>query len=373
MVPLDAEPGFRSLGQGTARTIVQRATASERAGRTLLVHGPARAGKDAFIDDVLALLMCTDADPERRPCNACRGCRDARARAHADLVVASPETWRESKATGESIVAAARRWLLDAAGAPVVARRRVILIDRADRANEQTQNALLKALEEPTDRHIFILVADEPSRLLPTIRSRSQPVRIGPVPREDLAAWLVDHERLPADQADVLARLASGLTGAAVAYARSPERVAWRRRVQGELLGLLTATRAERFAAARELLEMTVREGAVPGEPAAERAADPGGETQRVATALQRRAALLLIETWSDLTRDLLLAAAGRADLAPTAELLPELGDSAARLDRSELAAFLRLLDEIHEGLEQNAAPRLALERAMLDWPRLDR
>src|SRR5688500_10655457 len=150
-------PGFLSLGQPTARRIARQAAAPGRAGRTLLVHVPAGAGKSAFVADLLAVLFCADPDQSRRPCNAGRGCRDARARSHADLVIGSPEQWRDGRSSGESIVAAARRWLLDAAGAPIVAGRRVVLIEHADRANEQIQNALLKALEEPTDRHTYVL------------------------------------------------------------------------------------------------------------------------------------------------------------------------------------------------------------------------
>ena len=117
----DLEPGFQSLGQATARAIATRAARDGRLQRSLLVHGPAGSGKDAFVDDLLALLFCVDPDPERRPCNTCRGCRDARRRAHPDLVIGSPERWRDERSSAESIVSAARRWLLEAAGAPVVA------------------------------------------------------------------------------------------------------------------------------------------------------------------------------------------------------------------------------------------------------------
>ena len=237
--------GFLSLGQATARTIVQRSAASGRLQRTLLVHGPAGSGKGAFVDDLLALLFCQAADGER-PCNACTGCRGARARTHPDLVIGSPERWREERSTGESIVAAARSWLADSAGAPIAGERRVILVEGVDRANEQTQNALLKALEEPTSRHMFVLVADEPTRVLPTIRSRAQALRVGSVPRAELVEWLVDRERLPIDQADALARISGGMAGTAIGYARSPQLVDWRRRTQRELLGLLTRGRAAR-------------------------------------------------------------------------------------------------------------------------------
>ena len=187
--------GFQSLGQPQARAAALRAAQSGRLQRTLLVHGPAGAGKGAFTNDLLALLFCQADDPTLKPCNACRGCRDARARSHPDLVVGGPAQWREERATGESIVAAARRWLLASAGSPILADQRVILIEGADRANEQAQNALLKALEEPLPRQMFVLVANEPGRLLPTIRSRAQPLRVGPVPKAELRQWLTGTRR----------------------------------------------------------------------------------------------------------------------------------------------------------------------------------
>jgi DNA polymerase III subunit delta' len=365
-----ADPGFRSIGQPVARALAQRAAASDRIQRTLLVHGPGGSGKEAFVDDLLALVFCTT-DGER-PCNACRGCRDARERRHPDLVVGSPEIWRAERSTGESIVAAARRWLLAAAGAPIVARRRIVLIEGADRANEQTQNVLLKALEEPGARQMFILVADEPGRLLPTIRSRSQPIRIGPVARDDLAAWLVERERLPADQADVLARVSNGLAGTAVAYARTPELIAWRRRVQAELLALMARGRADRFAAVGELIDAAVRLGGPPALPPDVAIADAEAGQVRVAASVQRDGALRVVDAWLALTRDLMVAAAGRARLAPAGELVPELTTTAGRIPAGRLAAFARTLDRVREGLGQNASPRLALEAAMLDWPSIE-
>jgi hypothetical protein len=329
------------------------------------VHGPRGSGKAAFVDDLLALSLCTDADPARRPCNACRGCRDARARVHPDLLIGSPDSWREARSTGESIVAVARRWLLDAAGAPIAGERRVVLIEHADQANEQIQNALLKVLEEPTDRHIFILVADEAGRLLPTIRSRCQALRIGPVAHDELVRHLMDRRRpLPADQAKALAALANGLSGLAERYADHPDVLDLRRRVQAELLALLERDRADRFEAVGDLLDEAARLEAPQSGPD-----EADGET-RVAPSAQRGAAILITEVWLALARDLLLAAAGRPALAPSGELAPEIGRLGARIGTAPMAAMVRLLERIHDGLRDNGSPRLGLEVAMLAWPR---
>jgi hypothetical protein len=270
------------------------------------------------------------------------------------------------RSVGESIVAAARRWLLSAAGAPVVAAQRIVLVERADRANEQTQNALLKALEEPSDRHAFILVADEPARLLPTIRSRAQPLRIGPVPRDELAAFLVDRRGLPIDQADALARIAYGLSGTAQAYADNAELITWRRRVQTELLSLLSRGRADRFGAVRDLLDETTRLGVAPAPEA-----EGDDDAPRTPASVQREAALLVIEAWLALARDLLVSAAGRPGLAPSGELAPEVAELGRRVGPTPLVRVIGMLERAFDGLRENAAPRLTLEAAMLAWPTL--
>ncbi len=368
------EPGFLSLGQPISRAIAQRSAARGRLQRTLLVHGPAGSGKGAFVDDLLALLFCA-APADARPCNACRVCRDARARTHPDLVIGSPERWREGRSTGESIVAAARGWLAGAAGAPIAGERRVVLVEGIDRANEQTQNALLKALEEPTSRHMFVLVADEPTRVLPTIRSRSQQLRLGAVPRPELVAWLVDRERLPADQAEDLARIAGGMPGTAIGYARSPAVLDWRRRTQRELLSLIERGPADRFGSVRDLLDEAGRLGSQPAADGAE-GAPADGEGPRPASptsAVQRDAALLILDAWLALARDLLLAAVRRPGLAATATLLPDLQAAARRIGLPDIRVFIRELERVRDALRLNAAPRLALEVAMLAWPSASR
>jgi hypothetical protein len=191
-------------------------------------------------------------------------------------------------------------------------------------------------------------------------------LRVGSVPHDELVAWLVDRERLPADQADVLARIAGGLPGRAIGLSRTPELVAWRRRTQDQLLQLLGRGRADRFASVRELLEEAGRLG---GSPEAE-AADPAdGEPQRPVAAEQRAAAMVIVDVWLGLARDLLMTAAGREDLAPAARLIPDLPGAARQMPTAALLAFIELLERIREGLRQSAAPRLALEVAMLAWP----
>jgi DNA polymerase-3 subunit delta' len=361
--------GFQTVGQPTARAIAERAVRDGRIGQTLLVHGPAGSGKRLFVEDLAALVLCDADPPAERPCNACRACRLARSGTHPDVAFGSPERWRAGRAGEESIVAAARRWVLDVAGAPVAGPLRIAIIEDADGCSEQIQNALLKALEEPSPRHLFVLVADDPSRLLPTIRSRSQPLRLGAVPHAELTAWLMDRHGLPADQAAPIARMAGGRVGQAATYATQPDLVAWRLGVQRRLLAALASGRAERFGLARDLLDDAAQligrgQGGVAVEPLED---EPGGPRRSVGE--QRAGAAAILSAWIDLGRDLALAAAGRDGLTSGRDVLEDLAAAATAIGAEAATRAVRRLAAIRDALEENASPRLALEVAMLDWP----
>ena len=94
---------------------------------------------------------------------------------------------------------------------------RVVIVDAADEMNRSAANAILKLLEEPPKRATLLLVAHQPARLLPTIRSRCRVLRLAPLPPDALAA-AVAQAGGPA-QAAGLAELAEGSVGAALALA----------------------------------------------------------------------------------------------------------------------------------------------------------
>nr|WP_319246686.1 DNA polymerase III subunit delta' [uncultured Celeribacter sp.] len=94
--------------------------------------------------------------------------------------------------------------------------RRVVIVDSADEMNISAANALLKTLEEPPKHATLLLVSHQPSRLLPTIRSRCRELRLGPLVPEDLARALDAAGFDAADQSDALAELSSGSVGEAL-------------------------------------------------------------------------------------------------------------------------------------------------------------
>ena len=185
---------------------------------------------------------------------------------------------------------------------------------------------------------MFVLIADEPGRLLPTIRSRAQPLRVGPVSKAGLRDWLVEHERQAPDQAEEVARLAGGLTGRAIGYTRAPTCSRGARRRSASCW--ISSRRASvRFDSVRHLLD----DAAKLGSPPVEDTDPPDDEAPRIAGAVQRAAALLVIGAWRDLARDLLMVAAGRPQLVAAVSQGGKVQQAALAIDRRELVAFMVL------------------------------
>lgn len=99
---------------------------------------------------------------------------------------------------------------------PIEAERRVVIIDQTERMNPSTANALLKMLEEPPAHCIFILIAHRRAALLPTVISRCTPLRLAPVPADELTAWLIQEHGIDPSQATLSSRWSEGRPGAAL-------------------------------------------------------------------------------------------------------------------------------------------------------------
>ncbi len=100
---------------------------------------------------------------------------------------------------------------------------RVCIIDSADELNRNSENAILKLLEEPPSKTLFILISSAPGRLLPTIRSRCMALELRAVPDDQIAAWLSEHGRGSHDLIDAAVRLSRGAPGKALALVQNAD------------------------------------------------------------------------------------------------------------------------------------------------------
>src|SRR6476661_537821 len=214
-------PGrFRTRGHDRA-VAAARAMVSGHPPHALLIGGPGGIGKTTLAIDLAAGLLCDDPDPAARPCRACRGCRLVDRGIHPDVQIRIGSRDHPEDGT-------IRRLALHLSLLPVEGGARVAILERADRMGDDAQTALLKTLEEPPAGVTIVLCADDEDRLLPTVRSRSARIRLGPVATRDIEAILSDAGVAEAPLAARLARISAGRPGAARILARAPDAVAAR-------------------------------------------------------------------------------------------------------------------------------------------------
>jgi DNA polymerase-3 subunit delta' len=175
----------------------------QRLPHAILLHGRAGIGKYDFAQHFSKALLCANKDTDGHACGNCPSCSWFNEASHPDFRLLSPEqeaepdedaiTTKKTKKKTQISVTQIRE-LSDFLG--LTSHRsgglRIVLIHPAEALNIASANALLKMLEEPAEGVVFILVAHQLQRLLPTIISRCQKINM-PVPTETQALnWLAE-------------------------------------------------------------------------------------------------------------------------------------------------------------------------------------
>lgn len=164
-----------------------------------LLHGPAGIGKRALAERLAGLLLCSQ-PTGAGACGQCKACLLLRAGSHPDYFELQPEE------ADKPIRVDQVRELVDfVVQTAQLGGRKLVLLEPAEAMNLNAANALLKSLEEPSGDTVMLLVSHQPSRLLPTIKSRCQQLAC-PLPSPAAAlAWLAG--RLPDQEGEVHRRL----------------------------------------------------------------------------------------------------------------------------------------------------------------------
>ena len=362
----DASAGTAATGSTTASSSMTHAW---------LITGPPGSGRSnlAFAFATALLSPGDDAGDE-----AAR--RQVDARTHPDLTVLSTEGVIIKMDSVKEVVARSQY-------SPSIGRYRVIVVEDADRMVERTSNVLLKALEEPPERTVWILCAPSEADLLPTIRSRVRTVRLRVPSVEDVADLLVARDGVDPDIALRSAREAQSHIGMAHRLATNAEARARREETLRTALGIRSVSSAvmaaarllaiagddakaitiERDAEEREgvLRSLGIAAGqSIPPALRGQLKALEDDQKRRATRSLRDGIDRILVDLVS-LYRDIMMVQLGRAESVINLELLPEIQAAA---NASSPAASLATMDAIslaRQRIESNVAPALALE-AML-------
>ena len=183
------------------------------------MQGPEGVGQFDLAMLLAQAWLCEAPLPDARACDHCPSCHLFKARTHPDFQILVPEALREglglsddepakeskTKPSREIKIDAVRSMLTFAQGSSARGRAKVVLVHPADALNAVAANALLKTLEEPAGQLRFVLTSSAPEALLPTIRSRCQPIPLALPPSEAALAWLAEQGLNAADASTLLA------------------------------------------------------------------------------------------------------------------------------------------------------------------------
>lgn len=305
-------------------------------GRTLIFAGPSGIGKRHFAIAMAKAANCQSptpgqsADDQPDSCDQCPTCRRIDAGAYGDVALLLPE--------GPSIRIAQTRAINDEVFRPPrEGRQRFFIIDEAERLRDEAANSLLKTLEEPPATSTIVLITSQPDSLLPTIRSRAQRLNFTPLTLSEMLELLGTRYPRPAEENDLLARVAGGSLGRALTIDLSVYRQ--ERRILIELLDLL-AEKNQRHRILKAAEFISKRERA------------------------EFEESLVAIEA---LLRDLILLAAG-GDPAEIAniDLADRLKDLALRVGPDRLILWAERFAELRHQQRVNVNRQLATEALLL-------
>src|ERR1035437_3071828 len=189
--------------------ILKQALAQHRVGHSYLFSGIDAAGNKTLALEFAKVVNCEKADEIHDSCGECPACLKINRHNHPDIFFIEAE--------GQFIrINAIRDIQEQMTFKPMEGRRRVFVIDNADKMNDQAANALLKTLEEPSPANILILVTAKPYTLPSTIISRCRHMRFNPLSIDTVAKFLIERMNMEKKKALLLASLSGGSIGQAL-------------------------------------------------------------------------------------------------------------------------------------------------------------
>ena len=328
------------VGHEWAVELLKSAIANGSTGHAYLITGAEQIGKTTLARTFAQALNC-EAAAEKRPCGQCRSCRLIADDRHPDVRLVEPEVSARGKLTIK--IERIRELQQELNLSSYEARKRIAILKRFDTANLNAANSFLKTLEEPPQKVVLMLTANDADSLLPTIASRCRTIGLRPLPATVIEESLMARWGVHAEEAQVLARLADGRLGWAVAASKDEKILAERQKQLAHLREALDGNRVRRFA---------------------------------LADKLARKPELLpeLLKTWLSWWRDLALLAYRKDNIGPIVPIAnvdqrQQLLSLSEKWRREQILASFKQTDLALWQLGRNGNTRLVLENLFLIYP----
>ena len=329
----------RVHGHGPTVSMLEHSLNGGHLHHAYLLVGPEHVGKTTLAVQLAQAVNCIGEGP---PCLMCDACLRIAHAQHADVLTLEVSPAQEGENRKSVGIDTIRELQHSAILRPYEGRKRVYIIQEAERMSPEAANALLKTLEEPPPDVLLILLTADLDSLLPTVISRCMQLDLRPLPISEATQLLQDEYSMAAPEAEQFARLSRGCIGWAIQAVQDPEPAAALHQRLERIASVCEGDLGHRFSYADDLARRFQR-----------------------GRAAGREELYLWLRWW----RDVLLILQGQTDQVVHTTWQETLERLASSASPTEVVRWIHVITGTLDALDQNVNARLALEVMMLELP----
>ncbi|MCD6115315.1 DNA polymerase III subunit delta' [bacterium] len=240
------------IGHKKQWEFLKRSFQEKRLAHAYLFTGPESVGKKKMALEFAKLVLCESG--KSQPCNRCQSCYQVDNLIHPDFLLIEPSSNAAKIISIEEIRTLKEKMSITSGG-----NYKVAVIDNAHRLTHEAQSALLKLLEEPQGKKIIILVSEFPDVILPTIRSRTQPIHFHFVKEKEIELML-KNTSLTKREKELLMLVGKGRPGVILQYLENKNLLKENEKFVEDLLELKKSPLFKRFNYAKRLKDSKEKE-----------------------------------------------------------------------------------------------------------------
>ncbi len=343
---IEKQFNWHICGQEKIIDFLQSAILNDRVAHGYLFVGPANLGKYAVAKEFIGSILC-QGQPGPMPCGECFHCRQFKNGLHPDVyIVERIIDDKTGKLKKDIAIDQIRDLKSRLQQATFLNSYKIAIIPEAQYFNKNTANALLKILEEPTNKTVIILIADDANKLPQTIISRCQVLKFLPVAAKKINDYLMGLDGFSGfdgSEAKLLARLSQGKPGRAISFLQNRQ---LKEKYLGDINNFFKLTKADfsaRFKTIEEIIDWHK---------------DDTVNIKQINN---------LFDNWQSILRDILLVKSENEPLVANINFFEAINKNKELFSFNKIQAILAGINQARTYLKQNINTKSVLENLIIN------